>query len=167
MKKIIICSTTLVLAVAVLLGCRSLYAQDRPVNQLRSALTHEDKAGFVHLLLDLTDLNITADQKAGMKAVFKKYWGEAKPVLKELNASRIELREVIRATPFDEQQIREAVYKRATAEADLAVIRGKLSAEVRTLLTPDQKQKIHAIMDKVDQRIQSVPKRVEERMNQE
>lgn len=122
--------------------------------------------GVVQLIMDVSDLNITAEQKSAIRSVLQKHWGEAKPLLKELNGYRVELRDIIKKNPYDEIAIRNAVQKRSQVAADLAVLRGKMSAEVKSILTLEQKAKIETIQTRFDAFFKTLPERAERRLNE-
>ncbi|MBI1871538.1 MAG: Spy/CpxP family protein refolding chaperone [Chlamydiae bacterium] len=147
------------------MGVSRLNANVRPFEKLMAL--EESGPVFLRLMMDISDLNITTDQKVAIRAILKKHWPEAKLLLKELNASRIELREVIKNSPNDEKQITHVVYKRADVAAKLAVLRGKVTAEARAILTPEQEAKVQAIFERVDHRLEQAPDRVEQFLNRE
>jgi Spy/CpxP family protein refolding chaperone len=122
--------------------------------------------GLVQLMMDVSDLNITAEQKKAIRSVLQKHWREAKPLLKKLNDYRVELRDIIKSNPYDETAIRSAVQERSQVAADLAVLRGKVSAEVRSILKPEQKAKIERIQIRFDALFKTLPERAERRLNE-
>lgn len=122
---------------------------------------------FLRLVVELSDLNVTAEQKTVLRNVVKKYWQEAKPVFKELNTSRKEIRGIIEKTPLDEAQIRSAILKRTQTAGDLAILRARMTSEVRAILTPEQREKIRALMHHVDERLESIPDKIDAQLNHE
>ncbi|MBI1884374.1 MAG: Spy/CpxP family protein refolding chaperone [Chlamydiae bacterium] len=166
MKKGMIYAGVAVAILAGGLGLSHLKAQGPPLKEIRAAFQEEGPVGL-KLLMDISDLNMTADQKVAIRSILKNHWAEAKPLLQKMNESRLELREVIRNTPHDEKAIRDGVYRRAQTAADLAVLRGKVSVEVRSILTPEQEKKIEAIFHRLDHRLENLPDQVEEFLKSE
>jgi Spy/CpxP family protein refolding chaperone len=91
-------------------------------------------------------LDLTEGQKAEIREVFKTHRDELKGEIETMRAARQAQLEAIHADTFDEATIRGAAAKVGEAEAELAVMRGKIASEVRTLLTPDQRVKAKAML---------------------
>lgn len=87
-------------------------------------------------------LGVTAEQQMELRAVLKKHLPEIEPLVRRSVAERRALRDRIRAEPLDEAAIRAQAARLAAVEADLAVARAKVAAEVRPLLTSEQHAKL-------------------------
>lgn len=166
MKKTLLYTVVAVTLVAGGVGV-SHFANAKELTIPGKAVTNNGELRPMHFLMDILDLDVTPDQKTAIRSILQKHWEEAKPLLQKLNASRVEIRDIIRKTPYDEERIRGSVYKRAEVVADLAVLRGKVSAEVRSVLTPEQQKKVKVIFDRVDHAFASLPTRIENRLNEE
>ena len=129
--------------------------------------SREVRLGVLNLLRDLADLKVTPEQRVAIRAVLKDHWPEIKPLLLKLNASRKEFRDTITATPPDEEGIRAAVYRRAAIMADLAVLRSRIGSEVRAVLNPEQIEGIEEIRKQIDVRLEALPARIEEMLQNE
>ncbi len=91
-------------------------------------------------------LGVTEEQKSELRAVLKKHLPEIEPLVQRCVAERRALRDRIRSESFDEAAIRAQAARLAAAEADLAVVRAKVAAEVRPLLTSEQ----HATLEEMN-----------------
>ena len=87
-------------------------------------------------------LELTADQKAQIKAEIKSEQAVLQPILVRLHSAHQELRETIRASAATETKVRAAAAKLADAQADLAVERLKLHGKIAPILTATQRAKI-------------------------
>jgi Spy/CpxP family protein refolding chaperone len=113
------------------------------------------------LLRDLARVNVTPEQRDQIRAVVRRYWPRMKPLLGKLHEARKEVRVTIWTTPLDEGKIRAAVYERAEAAAELAVLRARMTAEIKPILTPEQVEKLREFRGRVERRLESIPERVE------
>ena len=91
-------------------------------------------------------LNLTADQQTKIKAVFAAHKADLATQMTQLHQARTQLSSAIHADTFDESAIRTASQGVAAAEAELAVIHGKIANEARQILTPDQQVKAKELM---------------------
>ena len=114
------------------------------------------RAGLLRLVEDLAELNITPGQRKEIVGVLRKHWPEARPLVERFRDGRRELRDIILATPYDEEAIRNAVHRHTAAEAELAVLRGRVSGEIRSILTVEQDTRLRAIRERVEARVDSI-----------
>ena len=94
------------------------------------------------------ELDLTPDQVQKVKAVLADHKAELKTELTAIQTSRGQLFDAIHADTVDEGAIRAAATGVGKAEADLAVTRAKILAEVRQDLTPEQKEKAKELLGK-------------------
>ena len=87
-------------------------------------------------------LELTADQRSQIEPILESEREHLKPLLTSLQDARINLRAVIHADGANETSVRAASAKVASAEADLAVERLKISGKIAPILTAEQRQKI-------------------------
>jgi Spy/CpxP family protein refolding chaperone len=132
-------------------------------------LAHADTTndvGFAkgRFALRLKQLEVTADQKAEVKTILRKYQPTVGPLIKQVVTERRALRDIIRAETIDETAIRAQAAKVASLEADLAVQRAHVSHDIRAVLTPDQLQKLKDMQVNVDARIDGFLHRVANRI---
>jgi Spy/CpxP family protein refolding chaperone len=91
-------------------------------------------------------LDLTADQKSQITDLMKSHRDEIKANMDKIRAARQAELAAIHADTFDESAIRAAAAKVAEAEADMAVSRGKIAAEVRQVLTSEQREKAKELL---------------------
>ena len=90
-------------------------------------------------------LGVTGEQKTQIQGVLGKYRPEAEPLVRQMVAERRALRRLIQDGTADEKAVRSQASKVAALESDLAVMRARVSKEVRSLLTPEQTSKLAEI----------------------
>ena len=108
-------------------------------------------------------LGLSGEQKEQIKAIFLKHRGEIAPLREKMVSERREMRGLILSDKPDETTIREQARKIAATGADLAIVRARISREVRTVLTPEQVGKFRALQQKRDRRIDRMMNRGDER----
>jgi Spy/CpxP family protein refolding chaperone len=86
-------------------------------------------------------LGVTADQRQQIRAILETRRADLKPLRDQALAARRGLADAIAAPAVNEQAIREASAKLAAVQADLAVLRARVRAEVFQVLTPEQREK--------------------------
>jgi Spy/CpxP family protein refolding chaperone len=86
----------------------------------------------------LKELNLTSEQQAKVDSIMEQHKGEVRSMDDKVDASRQSLHEAIHNDVFDEQKIREASKSLAADKEEMDVLRGRMFAEIRTVLTPEQ-----------------------------
>jgi Spy/CpxP family protein refolding chaperone len=100
-----------------------------------------------------TELGVTNEQKAEVKAILHKHQPTAEPLLKRFVTERRTLRDLIHAGAVDEKAIRDQAAKVAAVGADLAVERAHVAHEIRAVLAPEQIDKLKDMRVDIDARI--------------
>ena len=103
--------------------------------------------------------DVTDAQRQQMRAIVDRHQAEIRPVMEQLHTARTALEDAIVSTPGDEATIRLKSADVAAAEADLAVIRARVYAEVAALLTPEQQQQLQEQRNRMKERLQNGPRR--------
>lgn len=119
------------LAVAAIIGAVTLHAA-----------TEGGGPMHFHLQAMMTMLGLTDQQKEQLRLILKENQPTVQPLIKQFVDERRALRGLVETTPVNEQAIRDEVAKMAATGADLAVKHAYIAQRVRTVLTPDQVQKI-------------------------
>lgn len=90
-----------------------------------------------------TYLNLSADQKSQAKTIVDGALKEAQPLIAELRQNHQAMRQLIKlgSSPQFDQQVQKLAADRGALVSKLAVIHARTTAQVRTLLTPEQVQK--------------------------
>ena len=94
------------------------------------------------ILRALLSLDLTDAQKHEAALILSKYRDEGKERRAALRTAMEELRGTTEADPFDEEAIRAAFQGVAGAGEEMAVHGAKLAAELRGILTPEQKESL-------------------------
>ena len=109
-------------------------------------------------------LNLTADQKAQIKAVLSGEKDTLMPLLGQLHDARKGLRAAIHASDANETAVRAAAAKVAAVEGDLAVERMKIYGKIAPILTDEQRQQIADFEQRADNFVDSALERIGERL---
>lgn len=87
-------------------------------------------------MLDLTDT-----QKSTIESIHQKYEDAWETAMDNTRAARDSLESAVNSDTFDESAIRAAHKEFASADVELAVLRGQIASEVRAVLTDEQRAK--------------------------
>ena len=87
-------------------------------------------------------LDLSTAQKQEIRAILRSHQPELETELAAVKTSRQQLWDAIHADVADEAAIRAAAEVVGEAEADLAVTRAAIVAEVRAVLTPEQREEL-------------------------
>ncbi len=97
---------------------------------------------FGMLGLNLRAAELTEAQQKQVQAAVQSHREEQAAIVERMRAARVALHEAVAADAFDEALIRAKAADVAAVEADAAVLRAKVRAEVVAILTPEQIQKV-------------------------
>lgn len=89
-----------------------------------------------------SELNLTDDQKQKIREIVLQHKQEIAAVAKPLSEKHRALRSAAMADQSDDKAIRAAADDMAKSIGDAAILAAKIKAEVRTVLTPTQQQKV-------------------------
>jgi Spy/CpxP family protein refolding chaperone len=146
MNKILI----LTMAAALVVGGLTIthaYAQGASENQ------GAFRGRFLHRIKE--KLNLTPDQVTQIKTVLKADKENLTAIASKMHAARLGLRQAIRAPGATEANVRAASAQVATVEADMAVERMKLFAQISPILTQAQKDKLAEMEQHLDEFVDS------------
>jgi Spy/CpxP family protein refolding chaperone len=114
-----------------------------------------------HVVHVLSQLNLTADQKAQLKDKLLADGTVMEPLIEASMQAHKALGEAMHAATFDQKAVRKAADAWGAAESNLAVERAKLFASVQQdILTADQKQTLETMK-------QSMHQHMDQRMTQQ
>jgi Spy/CpxP family protein refolding chaperone len=100
-------------------------------------------SGQIGRLMTLrSELDLTAEQKESIHKIVDGHKQEIRDVMKPVAEKRRALRDATIATNPDEKAIRAAATDLGNALGNAAVLGSKIKAEVVTVLTPEQKQRV-------------------------
>jgi periplasmic protein CpxP/Spy len=105
--------------------------------------------GFMVHRLDLTDA-----QKAQAKQIMTNEKAAFQPLMKQMRQNRAQEWQLVEAASFDQAQAQAFAAQQAQTVAQLSVEKMRLESQLYQILTPDQKTKLNAILDKRAERFQ-------------
>lgn len=101
---------------------------------------HKGKGGGPMKFLEKLDL--TDDQQSKVDAIMQAHQAEKNQLREDIKTAKKALREAMHADTFDEAAIRSASKTVSTNMEEMAVFRGKIFTEIRSILTPEQIEKM-------------------------
>ncbi len=106
---------------------------------------------FAEIRRGLAQLGLTDQQKTQIKAIFQGHKADIQGFASRMPPARQALHHAI-VSGADEAAIRQAAAGVAAVEADMAVFRAAVRAQVFTVLTPDQQAKANQLQQQAQQR---------------
>jgi Spy/CpxP family protein refolding chaperone len=153
MNKLKVFSCVGALALSGLVGIA--WAANGPIAPLR----------FRHALLGkIAELGVTDAQKQQIHAILRETRPALQPLVKQYVQERRALRKTIHTAPVSEAAIRAQAARVAQIEADLDVKRAYVSDRIRAVLTPQQIEKLKELAGSVDEHVDAVLERINERI---
>lgn len=108
-------------------------------------------------------LDVTDAQREQIRGIVSQHETEARQLGDRLGKALQAQHNAVNGETFDEGAIRAAASEVATAQAELAVLHGRVHADVLQVLTPEQHAKLRELRTEMDARQQERAKRMEER----
>lgn len=90
----------------------------------------------------IKQLKLSADQEIQIKPLLENFRKEAKSIREAMVDARKNAKESMIADPFSESRARSALYKAAELKADMIIARIKLMNQIKTFLTPEQREQM-------------------------
>lgn len=103
-------------------------------------------------------LGLDDSQREQARSIAERYEPQTQPLREQVRASRQILNAAIVTTPVDEVTIRQASADLAAAEVELAVLQAYQTAEIMTLLTPEQLEEFQARQAQMRERRENGPR---------
>jgi Spy/CpxP family protein refolding chaperone len=110
-------------------------------------------AGLRGIVFGLRDLDLTDVQREVIWDIAAKNRSEGRAMAEQLVAARAALNEVVMDDVVNESIIRARASDVASLEAEGAVYRAHLRAQIRQVLTPDQRAELRQRQDEVSHRV--------------
>ena len=107
----------------------------------------------------LHQAGVTEDQHAQIKGVFDSHRDEFQAIGERMKAARDGMRAVVEADVIDENAIRAKTLEVAAVEADQAILGAKVRAEILSLLTSEQLERVKAFRAEMQKRMEQGPPR--------
>lgn len=89
-------------------------------------------------LRGLLDLKLSVAQQEAMTRIIDKYRDRQKGLRRSMMAAGRNLREVLQAEPFNEEEARNAFREASAEREEMFVSRAKMMTEMKAILTPEQ-----------------------------
>ncbi|HWF92618.1 MAG TPA: Spy/CpxP family protein refolding chaperone [Terriglobales bacterium] len=105
--------------------------------------------GFMIHRLDLTDA-----QRAQAKQIMTNGKSAFQPLMQQMRQNRAQERQLVEAASFDQAQAQSLAAQQAQTIAQMSVEKMRVESQLYQILTPDQKTKLNAILDKRAERFQ-------------
>ena len=113
--------------------------------------------------LALRGLDLTEAQREQVRQLTEQNREQTRTLLDRLQTAQEARRKAVEAIPFSEPQIRAAAQALAEVEAELAVQRARLQADVYALLTPEQQTRLQTMRAERDARMKQRMGRLQQR----
>jgi Spy/CpxP family protein refolding chaperone len=110
-------------------------------------------------MMPFGQLDLTEAQRAQVRTLVETHRAATDPVLERAQTARQALHAAVTAGTIDEGAIRARSAELASAEADLAVARARLHADITKILTPEQQTELEANRSRMAERMQSMRER--------
>ena len=102
--------------------------------------SHHMMGPGVYGLKTLIQLNLSDSQESNILSIIEKYENERVTLKKQLGEAREKFTTAVHSETFNEDEVRSAFKRSAAIKEEFLVLRLKMMAEVRTVLTPEQRQ---------------------------
>lgn len=138
-------AAAIILAVAVAIPVALAQSTDDGGRGQRGHKGHFGKRGGEGRIfgkLDLTDA-----QKAQMKQIRQNSREEMRPLMEQIRAKRLEIRQAQAGGTVDESLVRQKLTEIAPLEAKLMAERGRIHQEMLAVLTPEQRTKLEQLRE--------------------
>jgi Spy/CpxP family protein refolding chaperone len=110
--------------------------------------------GAQELRLAIHKLDLTEAQRAQVQEILQRHREGTRAAVQKTMAARRTVGDAATATPVDEAAIRAAAQAFGESEAELALLRARVRAEVWDVLTPDQRAKAEQMRTEYRERVQ-------------
>jgi Spy/CpxP family protein refolding chaperone len=110
-------------------------------------------------LFGLRIAELSDAQREQVRAVMERHEDETRPLWEQQRTARFALEDAILAGSIDEGTIRQKSAELGSVDAELAVVRARIHAEVMTLLTREQQQQLQEQRTRMRERRESAPSR--------
>lgn len=98
-------------------------------------------------------LGLTDAQKTEIKSILVAERPDAEPLLRQLAATRKQLRDATRSGSFDEAQVRSLATQQAQTVAELIVTKERVKSKVYNVLTPEQRGRAEKMRARFESRV--------------
>jgi Spy/CpxP family protein refolding chaperone len=116
-----------------------------------------DRGSIIDLLQKRAkEFNLTADQKDKIKALRATNETERKAFWAEMKKDRQEMRQLIQSKDYTEDKAKEMIAAKSEARQKMMLMRANTAHQVWLVLTPEQQQKVQAMMEKREAKVKAI-----------
>jgi len=109
----------------------------------------------LHGLKIMIQMDLSDAQKSQMLGIIEKYENEREILKTSLREARRNCARALDTEPFNEAEVRNALRRTAPIKEELLVMRLKMMAELKTVLTPEQRQLFENLRGKKFKRLKA------------
>jgi Spy/CpxP family protein refolding chaperone len=107
---------------------------------VRHQRSHHMMGPGIYGLKTMIQLNLSDSQESKILSIIEKYENERVTLKRRLREARETFTTLLQNETFSEDEVRSAFQRSASIKEELLVSRLKMMAEIRTVLTPEQRQ---------------------------
>lgn len=115
------------------------------------------------LVRGLQELSLSDAQRAEIRTIIESSRESGMPLREQLRETRRALRDAVTSDTVNESEIRALAAQMAPLEAEAAVQRARTHSAMMAVLTPDQRDELHALREEARERVRE---RIERRREQ-
>ena len=113
---------------------------------------HGQGGGF-HGLWALRQLDLSDDQKHAVSDILEKYAGDQNKARESMQAGRQQMAALMMADAFDEAAIRQTFQETSAAMEETVVLRARIFAEIKAVLTAEQLEQLAEVQSSQEERM--------------
>lgn len=102
--------------------------------------------GMMEMMKGISNLDLTADQKKQLQHLRLQHQKEAIPLFARIRLAGLELDDLLLAEPVNMEKVRTKIREKHDAMADLDLSHLLLMQQLKSLLTPEQRQHLESMM---------------------
>ncbi len=101
-----------------------------------------------HVVRSLHRLDLSEEQREDVHAVLREMKAAIRPVMEETRAGHEQLKELIKATSFDEEAVAALASKEGQLAAERMIIASRAFSDVYVVLTDEQREELNAMSER-------------------
>jgi Spy/CpxP family protein refolding chaperone len=148
MKKLIIATV----CTAALITTGFTFAQELGIEPEKKQQRHHRQQRGIQampavdqLIRAVKRLDLDDEQKQGIRAIMAAMKAEVRPVMREIKAGHLQLKELIKADTFDEAAVTALAEKEGALAAERVLIASRTASQVLKLLTDEQRGQLETM----------------------
>jgi Spy/CpxP family protein refolding chaperone len=106
------------------------------------------RMSMMKMMMAVEHLDLTPEQRKKIKSLRLQHQKEAIPLFGKIRMAGLEVEELLMADPVDLEKVKARTKEKYEAMADLEMAHHQLQQQIKTLLTPEQRQHLEEMMMK-------------------